>query len=151
MCRWRLLFWKTRRRSLPKAADACLIRFWISLSMLQSSERILPRYLNDGVIVSGLWSMVKAGRVCGVLELHWQTTSVLVAGQEFHGGHGRRCPSLWPCAPRKMTCPNGQTGRGAARCPDRCPLQFILPFFLCAIFRFLKAVGCILHKMCLMP
>ena len=39
--------------------------------MLQSSERILPRYLNDGVIVSGLWSMVKAGRVCGVLELHW--------------------------------------------------------------------------------
>lgn len=46
--------------------------------MLQSSERILPRYLKEEVIVSGLWSMVKAGRVCGILELHWQTISVLV-------------------------------------------------------------------------
>ena len=45
--RYKFLFWKTRRLSLPKAADACLILFWTSLSMLLSSERILPRYLND--------------------------------------------------------------------------------------------------------
>lgn len=41
------------------------------------ADSLLPRYLKDGVLVSGLWSMVRTGRVRGVLELHWQTTSVL--------------------------------------------------------------------------
>lgn len=41
------------------------------------ADSLLPRYLKDGVMVSGLWSMVKTGRVRGVLELHWQTTFVL--------------------------------------------------------------------------
>ena len=38
----------------------------------------------------------------------------------------RRCPSNWPCAPRKITCPHGHSGRRAPVCPDRRPQQFIL-------------------------
>lgn len=39
--------------SFAKAAAACLIWFWTLRSTLQSSVRILPRFLKEGVIVSG--------------------------------------------------------------------------------------------------
>ena len=46
--------------------------------MLQSSETMLPWYVKDGTIASDLCSMVNTGMVCGGLDLHWQTTSVVV-------------------------------------------------------------------------
>lgn len=64
--------------SLPKVADACWIQLWTSLSMLLSSERILPSYLNNGTTGSCSSATVKAGGVGGMLVLHWQTTSMLV-------------------------------------------------------------------------
>ena len=74
--RWRLLLLKTRFLSRPKEDEACLILFWMSLSMLQSSDRMLPRYLKCGTMVSGESATEKDGGVCGGSEDHWQRTSV---------------------------------------------------------------------------
>lgn len=58
---------------VPAMCDPC----FTAVEEGGDADSLLPRYLKDDVMVSGLWSMVKAGRVCGVLELHWQTPSVL--------------------------------------------------------------------------
>ena len=39
----RFLFWKTLELSLPKAAEARPMRTWMSSSMLQEGDRMLPR------------------------------------------------------------------------------------------------------------
>ncbi len=49
-----------------------------SLSMPESSARIVPRYLKYGTTESCSSPKVKAGSVGGTLVLHWQITSVLV-------------------------------------------------------------------------
>lgn len=61
------------RRRLPKAVDAYLIMFCTSWSMLRCSERILPRCLKEGVIVSayGWWRQV-------VYVEHWKSNGRLI-------------------------------------------------------------------------